>query len=264
MKTKLAGALLPRKGRRRFGELADLLQEVADCREEFGDVHLETAAALMALGILCKEQSQFEEARLAFEESLHVRKQLNSSPSEVAFAMNNLGTCLHGMGRFNEARDNLETSLALRRAASRGAKVRSAPAPGIVGMTGTGSKGVNATASEITNSKDNDVASSLNNLAMLCRDCGEMDSAEAYLREALEIHESIHGEASDLVAENTSGNLGLVLLSAHAVEGGGVDDKWESLGGLKEGKDRVGKALKYFNEKGYKENHPWIIKFKNV
>jgi serine/threonine protein kinase len=160
-------------------EAAALMAEAHDIRTRaFGPSSIEAALSLRSLGQLQFQLGDHAAAARLFEAALPIHRAApDATHADVAGLANDLATCLRNLGRGQEAASLHQEALALRR--DRGARTLQ-------------------------------VAESLNNLAAVHLDRGELDLALEQLREALTIRSAILGDDHPLTVQGLS-NLALVL-----------------------------------------------------
>ena len=162
-----------------YDEAATLMAEARDIRTRaFGASSIEVALSLRSLGQLEFQRGDHAAAARLFEAALPIHRAApGATHADVAGLCNDLATSLRNLGRNQEAAVLHQEALALRRA--RGGRTLH-------------------------------VAESLNNLAAVHLDRGELDVALGHLREALTIRSAILGDDHPLAVQGLS-NLALVL-----------------------------------------------------
>ena len=122
MSTLLAAGSSAR-ARGEFAEAERLLRDALASAERVvpRDAHA-LAAALNALGLLCKDLARWDEARGHYERALGLLEAADASPHDIATLWHNLGGIAHARGDFVAGEAAARRGLAIRRAAGGGAR----------------------------------------------------------------------------------------------------------------------------------------------
>jgi serine/threonine-protein kinase len=169
-----------------YPEAEALVHEASDIRlRAFGPDSLEYALSLRSLGTLLYARGELAPAADALQKALDLhRHHARETHTDVASLANDLAACLRGLGRLHEAEALHLEALALRRQDPHG----SLP-----------------------------VAESLNNLAGIDLDRGDLDQASSRLQESLALRRQILGDEDPLTLQSMS-NLATTVwrLGRHA------------------------------------------------
>lgn len=197
--------------------------------------------ALLAAGILAREQGDFEPAIGLFEKSLMIRRSLNDQRG-IAQALNNLGLVAINQGRFDFATACLEESLVLYRAASDQLGVANvlnnigivAREQGDFGRANVLYTESLALLRELGERRG--LASTLHNLGRIARDRGDLALAESLYQESIEIERELGDRLNLAMTLNHLGNVARELGNSP----GAISNYRESLVIRAEFGDRLG------------------------
>ena len=236
-----AGQVLNVKGisfakRQKYVEAMSAFEQALDLRKNsLGDGHLDVAETLHNMGNCAAKAGDLNEARSYYDEALRIKKkQLGSNNTSVAQTLHNIGNVLVGQGSNDGAMKSYQEALTLRRSVLGDDNVEVAYSLHCIAK-------INRKQHDIDAARDNfnaalrikrlklrknhpSIAETLEQLGSLYIDVGEEEEGSLCLNGALNIYKSKHGE------------------------GVKVAKVYEQLGIKCERKQKIAKALVYFNK----------------
>ena len=190
------------------------------CKDVYPAGDMRPTRCMQGLGDQLRNDKKFEDAKYVLSEALSLRREYHAEGRVeglvVAVSANSLGLCYRGLGRFEEAEMHLMEALTLR-------KERMSDHAALV-------------------------AGSLNNLAELFRDKGNIGQSIMFHESAIATFEGCLG-AQHPSTVNARGNLGITLSHNARM-------------GTEAGLNMVQHAMTFLEGNGYASDHPWVIKFK--
>jgi eukaryotic-like serine/threonine-protein kinase len=159
-------------------------------RKLLGPDHPDVAESLGGLAAALWSQSKLAEAESAYRQALEIqRKSLGTEHPDIATSLNNLGTVLWSQGKLAESEAIQREALAMYR------KLAGDESP--------------ETRERVDKGVHTEVATSLNNLALVLWRQGKLDEAETMFRESLALKRKLKVDHQDLAA--VINNLAFVL-----------------------------------------------------
>ena len=215
----LLGRIYERRGA--YEQALPLLEQaVALGRRTLGDSR-ELAQSLNDLGVARRRLAQVDDARVALESALAMRRKLlGEEHPEVAVSHSELGRTLFDLGRLDEAEAHYRSALAIRRKVLGPADHETATSMSDLGLL-LREKGDRTAAETLfrktlavtrtsSGPKHPDVGTALNNLALTVNERGDPVAAEAMFREALAIGRASLGREHPVNAQRLA-NLACAL-----------------------------------------------------